>query len=184
MTKTPVLAAALTLGFLVTTPVAADDDTGLYIGGSINRLSADFADVNDVNFDDSDNALGAKIGYMFNNRFGVEAGYLDLGNYQARAENGGINLNLDSDGFYGVGVLNAELSDRWDFYGKLGVFIIDSNADFTDFEESSTELYGALGVQYDLGPIDVFGEFSKIDTDYQDLSIDIITLGINYQFPK
>ncbi len=184
MTKTPVFAAALSLGILAATPAVADDDTGLYIGGSLNRLSADFEDINDVSFDDSDNALGAKIGYMFNNRFGLEAGYLDLGNYSADGPRQGIDINIDADGFYGAGVLNVELSDRWDLYGKLGAFVVDSDTDLTDFEESSTELFGAVGVQYDVGPVDLFGEFSKIDTDVEGLTIDIITFGLNYHFPK
>lgn len=184
MNKAFVLAATIALASVAATPAFSDDDTGPYIGGSVNRLSADFEDVNDVSFDDSDNALGAKAGYMFNNRFGIEVGYLDLGNYHADAPSQGIDINVDADGFYGVGVLNFDLADRWDLYGKLGVFVLDSDSDLTDFEESSTDLYGGVGVQYNLGNAELFGEFTKIDTDVEGLTIDVITVGLNYRFAQ
>ena len=175
------MAAAMSLPII--SPTFADDDTGFFLGASVNRLSADQKDVNDVDFDDSDNAFGFKVGYMFTDLLGIEGGYLDLGDYNA-SNDAGIDLNLNAEGFYLVGVLNFSFAENWDAYGKLGAFAFDSNTDFTDFDESSTELFGGLGIEYDFGTWNIFGEFSKLDTDTNDLSIDILSLGVKYEFPR
>ena len=77
----------------------ADDDSGWYLGAFANRLSADQDNVSDVDFEDSDTALGLKGGYMFTDLFGIEGGYLDLGDYNTRGNTQGIDLNLDAEGF-------------------------------------------------------------------------------------
>ena len=182
--KYSTLTAALSLA--ISSPTLADDDTGFYLGGSVNRLSADQNNVNDVDFEDSDNAFGLKAGYMFTDLLGVEGGYIDLGDYNTKGNDAGVNLSLDADGFYLVGVLNFSFAENWDIYGKLGAFAFDSNTDFTgvDFDESSTELFGGLGIEYDFGHWNIFGEFSKLDTDTNDLSIDILSLGVKYEFSR
>ena len=176
------MAAAISLS--ITSQTFADDDTGFFLGASVNRLSADQDDVNDVDFDDSDNAFGLKGGYMFTDLLGIEGGYIDLGNYNASGNDAGNNLSLDAEGFYLVGVLNFSFAENWDAYGKLGAFAFDSNTDITDFDESSTELFGGLGIEYDFGTWNIFGEFSKLDTDINNLSIDILSLGVKYEFSR
>lgn len=170
------------LSLALVSPVVADDDAGFYLGASANWLSADQKDVNDVSFDDSDTAFGLKAGYMFTDLFGIEGGYMDLGDYNASGNN--QNLNLDADGFYLVGVLNFSVAEHWDLYGKLGGFFFDSDTNLTGFDKSSTELFGTLGAEYDFGTWNIFGEFSKLDTDTNDLSIDIISLGVKYEFSR
>jgi hypothetical protein len=174
------LASGAVLSLLVASPAFADDDTGPYAGVSANWLSADQRDVNDVEFDDSDTAFGAKVGYMFTDRFGIEGGYMDLGNYET--EGNVLDLHIDAEGWYGAGVVNFPVADRWDLYGKLGLFVFDSDTDFTDFDESSTEVFGAIGAEYDLGNWNIFGELAKIDTDVNDLTIDVASLGVKYEF--
>jgi hypothetical protein len=167
---------------MVSVPAMADDDTGGYLGVSANRMSANQRDVNDLSFDDSDTAYGLKGGYMFTNLLGLEGGYLDLGDYSAGA---GTNaLNLDAEGFYLVGVLNFTPADKWDIYGKLGAFALDTNTDLTDFDESSTELYGGIGTEYDFGQWNIFGEYSWLDTDVNDLTFDTISIGLKYEFSR
>lgn len=178
--KTLTLGAAMaTLGF---SPVYADNDSGGYVGISANRLSVDNVETSDTDFEDSDTAFGAKAGYMFTDMFGIEGGYLDLGDYQTRGQEEGRNLSLDAEGFYVAGVLNLAVSESVDLYGKLGVFTVDSNSDFTDFEESSTEAFGGVGVEYDMGAINIFGELNVIDTDIADINWDVISLGVKYEF--
>lgn len=171
----------LSMTGIATPAVVADGDTGVYFGVSMNRLSADQKDVNDVHFDDSDNAFGAKIGYMFNNKFGLEGGYMDLGNYQTKSNNRGVDLNLDVDAFYAAFVLNYDISDNFAVYGKLGAAVVDSNSDFTDFDESSTQAFGGVGIEYDFGSWNLFGELSKVDTDVNDLTVDVLSVGVKWE---
>lgn len=180
-TRFQLIAVGLFSIFAMSTAVA-DDDTGFYIGASANWLSADQADVNDVNFEDSDTAFGARIGYMFSNYVGIEGGYLDLGDYNTEANDKGVDLNLDADGWYAVGVLNFTVLENLDLYGKLGAFFIDANTDFFEFDESDTELYGGVGIEYDFGQFNLFGEFTALDTDVNDLTIDILTVGAKLEF--
>lgn len=184
MKRVKIIPVAAVLGLAIASSSFADDDAGFYLGASANWLSADQKDVNDVSFEDSDVALGLKAGFMFTDLFGIEGGYLDLGDYNTKANNRGVSLNLDAEGFYLVGVLNFSVAEHWDLYGKLGAFAFDSDTNLTGFDKSSTELYGGLGVEYDFGTWNIFGEFSKLDTDTNDLSIDIISLGIKYEFTR
>lgn len=162
-------------------PAHADDDSGAYVGFSANRLSVDNVETSDTDFEDSDTAFGAKAGFMFTDLFGIEGGYLDLGDYETRGQEEGRNLSLDAEGWYLAGVVNLALSDDFDLYGKLGVFSVDSNSDFTDFEESSTEAFGGVGAEYDMGALNFFGELNVIDTDIADINWDVISLGIKYE---
>lgn len=178
------LVAASLAAVAVATVTHADDDSGPYAGISVSRLSLNEADVRDVRFRDSDNALGVKFGYLFDGRFGLEGGYMDLGDYRARGGSRGADLSLDVEGYYLVGVLNHELTQNWDIYGKLGVFAVDTDTSLTGFSRSNTEPYGGLGVEYDFGDWNLFGEYTKLDTDVDDLTIDAISLGVKYEFPR
>ncbi|MDH3379467.1 MAG: outer membrane beta-barrel protein, partial [Gammaproteobacteria bacterium] len=110
---------------LLAVPTAsADDDTGWYAGVGVNRLDADFKDRSDLSFDDSDNTASVKLGYMFNPWFGLEGGYLDLGDYT-----GGGGLNVDADAFQFAGILNWEAGEIVDLYAKLGAFFLNANSD-------------------------------------------------------
>jgi len=185
MMKSNILLAAGSALFLISTStVIADDDTGWFLGASVNRLSADQKSVEDVDFEDSDNAFGLKGGYMFSNLFGLEAGYIDLGDYKTQGNEKGVNLNLDAEGWYLAGVLNFTPADNWDLYAKLGAFVLDTNSNLTEFDDSTTEVYGGIGVEYDFGDWNIFGEFSAVNTDVNDLTTDILSLGLKYEFPR
>ncbi|MDH3694572.1 MAG: hypothetical protein OER96_08395 [Gammaproteobacteria bacterium] len=88
------------------TSVLADEDIGWSASITANRASADFEDRSDIDFDDSDTALGIRGGYMFTNLIGVEVGYLDLGDFSARGDRPGNRIDLDADAFSAALVLN------------------------------------------------------------------------------
>ncbi|MDH3638872.1 MAG: porin family protein [Gammaproteobacteria bacterium] len=166
--------------------VQADDDTGWYVGAGVSRLDADFKDVDDLSFDDSDNTAQIKGGYMFTDIFGVEAGWLDLGDYE-----GGSGVKIDADGFWLAGVANWSVSERWDLYAKLGVAIVDATSDqvipgIGPVQNNDTEenIFGGVGAEVDFGNWNIFGEFAVMDTDVSDLNIDIITLGVKYEIGR
>lgn len=166
--------------------VQADDDTGWYVGLGVNRLDADFDNRADLDFDDSDSAASIKGGYMFNDVFGLEGGYLDLGNYK-----GGSGGEIDANAFWLAGLLNWGVSEHWDLYAKLGVAIVDAKSDqFVPLvgrvkeDDTETEALFGVGAEYDFGNWNLFGEFSVVDTDVSDLTVDIITLGVKYEFSR
>ena len=166
--------------------VQADDDTGFYAGIGASRLDANFQDVDDLDFDDSDTAVQLKAGYMFNDILGVEGGWLDLGDYE-----GGSGIKVDADAFWLAALANWSVSDRWDLYAKLGAFFIDAKSDQVipgrgafNKNETETELGGGVGVEVDFGNWNLFGEYARVDTSVNDLRVDIITLGLKYEFAR
>lgn len=174
---------------LFATPQAfADDDTGAYLGVTINRLSADFEDENDVNFEDSDSAGGFRVGYMFTDMFGAEFGYLDLGNFTSDGDGPFNRIELDGDAFSIAFVANFSVLDQLDLYGKAGAYSLDVNATSTiagrTFQANDTETapFAAFGVDWDLGNFNLFGEISVVDTDISELTVDIATAGVKYEF--
>ena len=180
--------SVLTASLLAPALVSADDDTGWYVGAGVSRLSADFEDENDTDFDDSDNAFSAKAGYMFNNYIGVELGYLDLGDYVAEGDTRSNRIELDATAYTLTVVGNWPVIDQLDLYGKAGLINIDvessstiaGNRFSTDSDED--ELYAAIGAEFDLGQINLFTELAIADTDINDLSLNIATAGIKIEF--
>ncbi|MGH1428819.1 MAG: outer membrane beta-barrel protein [Arenicella sp.] len=183
---------ALSIGMLTaclisTSVVSADDDTGFYIGFGINRLSADFEDENDTDFEDSDNAASIKVGYMFTNHIGLELGYLDLGDYVAEGDQRSNRIELDAQAYNIAVVGNWPIIDQMDIYGKAGLFNIDAESTSSIAGNTITrnsdenEFFAAVGAEFDLGQINLFTEFSAVDTDFNDLSLNIITAGIKLE---
>lgn len=176
------------LGFLSLDTVFADDDAGPYFGVGVNRLSAHFEDQSDIDFEESDNAVSAKAGFMFTDFIGVEVAYIDLGSYQADGETRGNRIDLDADGISAAVVLNWSVINQLDLYGKLGLYrlnvesnsIIAGNQLTTD--EAEEEVFGAIGIEYDLGTANLFTELSVVDTDTNELSITIATAGVKFEF--
>lgn len=170
--------------------VSADDDSGFYAGVSINRLSADFKSISDVDFSRSDNAGGIRAGYKFFENLGIEFGYLDLGSYVAEGHTSANKLDLDATAFRVALVTSYAISDNFDIYGSIGATRLKVRSDSTvagtriEQDEDKTEPYGALGIEWDFGVANLFFELSKVETDISDLSIDMATLGIKYELGR
>jgi len=106
---------------------ASTAEKGIYLGAGLGVSSlkvSDFTpDYAHLRFEDSD--LGVKLfaGWRVSNYFAVEAGYTNFGD--VRQWQGG-NLQFFKEADIGVSMLSAEavglipLSDKFDFYGKLG----------------------------------------------------------------
>ncbi len=166
--------------------VQADDDTGWYLGAGVTRLDANFKDIDDLDFDDSDNAFFIKGGYMFNDIIGLEGGWLDLGDYE-----GGSGIKVDADAFWLAGVANWSVAEQFDLYAKLGAFFVNATSDqfipgigqISD-DDDKTELGGGIGAEWDLGNWNIFLEYNRIDTSVTDLRVDAIGLGVKYEFSR
>jgi OOP family OmpA-OmpF porin len=176
--------AVLSLALLAPGIGVAAEGKGFYAGVSANWLDADFKDVNDLSFSDSDTTWGIRGGYMFNKWFGLELGYIDLGNYK-----GGGGHEIDADTWQFAGVAKWNVAEQFALYGKLGAFFVNSKSNqvipgigqISDGQDD-TEAYIALGAEYDFGKVGLFGEYSWVDTGVDDLTIDIITVGLKYNF--
>jgi hypothetical protein len=184
MFRNGVLGASASLLLLGSPMVQAEEDLGWYMGLAISALDVDFEDANDLSFSDSDTAIQLKGGYMFSDMFGIEAGYVDLGDYD-----GDGGFRLDADGYWLAGIANWSVADNWDVYGKVGAFAIDATSDqvipgfgMVKKNDTETNLFGGVGVEYDFGEWNLFGEYAVMDTDIADMNITMISAGLKYEF--
>jgi len=172
--------------FTLQTTVCSADDTGWFAGLGLSALDADFEDQDDLSYSDSDTAIHAKAGYMFNDNFGIEGGYMDLGDYDG---DGGVRV--DADGYWLAGIGNVKIARNWDLYGKLGAVAIDATSDQVipgvgrvSENDTETNVFGAVGIEWDLGQWGIYGEYSVMDTDISNLDIAIIAVGVKYEFEQ
>lgn len=189
MTK---LALSLALaGAAITAPgiAAADDDTGFYVGATYNDVEIEYTAGDRIRFSDDEKTAGYRAGYMFNNTLGVDLGYIDLGTYAE--SNVGLlgGTRLEAEATTLSLVLNLTPADYLDVYARLGAAKIEQDRSITvagapvNFDPvDDTKPFGAVGIAFDLGAIDLFAEYSKLDTDDNDVDLDIVSAGVKFEF--
>jgi opacity protein-like surface antigen len=186
------LAASVALaGMAMAAPsiASADDDTGFYIGASYNDVEIEYTAGDRIRFSDDEKTAGYRAGYMFTNNFGVDVGYLDLGTY-AEANVGLLGgTRLEAEATTVSVVFNVTPIDYLDVYARLGAAKIEQDRSITvagapvNFDPvDDTKPFGAVGVAFDLGAIDLFAEYSKLDTDDNDVDLDIVSAGVKFEF--
>ncbi|HEX9684317.1 MAG TPA: outer membrane beta-barrel protein [Burkholderiales bacterium] len=187
-----VAAALLALGGLVAASQTAAQ--GFYIGGSVGK--SDFDDDNAIpdlitsgSVDGSDTGFKIFGGYQFNQHFGVELAWVDLGKagYSGTfsglpvtggtVETSGLNLSA-------VGIL--PLGSGFALFGKAGFFAWESKAkDVTgglpfSGKEDGTDLSLGIGASYDFTKN--FGIRAEWERFKAVGDIDLLSVGIVYKF--
>jgi OOP family OmpA-OmpF porin len=128
-------------------PSAAD---GFSVGASAARTKVD---VNEPGMTVNGDATGWRVfgGYMITRNFGVEAGYSSFG----RPDDNSLasNLEVDTEGvdLYAVG--RYSVSEKFNFFGKVGFVRWDTSVEEDELSEvstDSTDLALGFGGQYDL----------------------------------
>jgi len=168
-------------------------DQGVLVG-----IEAGFAD-SDL---DSDVLFGVYAGYQFGTYFGVEAGYVDLGNHERDDRgSGGAFTDLTVKGYRLMGQVHWPALERLSLQGKLGLFVADEEVTAslagtrTSNDDSKAGLAVELGVYFlasdrvrlhaDLGHyrlegIDVATSDRLLSIDPGD--INAFKVGISYHF--
>lgn len=181
-------ALAVFLSALTFAPLAANADSGFYIGGGVGgaTLEADFGDTGIPGFpsdlDEDDTAIKLFAGYTFDLPtidLAVEAGYVDLG--EPDIDVLGVDVKLNPTGINLWGIAAVETGPV-DLFAKLGYIAWDvdiSAQGASDAIDGSDLAYG-LGLSFGLGAIKVRGEYEVYDLEDADVSM--ISLGLVYQF--
>lgn len=141
----------------------------------------------DSNFDDSQTGFNLSAGYRFNNWLGLEGGYLNTSDFEARFPAGSSpsSASIAYQGFYAAGIGYIPLpGDEIDLYLKAGFFDFNSQLTIDGGVSSSARTDGALvGGGAILHISDNFGikaEFDYFDIDEADLWT--VILGLEYMF--
>jgi OOP family OmpA-OmpF porin len=128
-------------------------------------------------------------GYDFNQNWGVEAGYTDYRTSNASYTVNGVQGSAEADGysFYLAGKATLPVNERFSVYGKLGAAYNKVDLSSTmplRHDESDTEVYGGVGVQYNLNQnVSLIAEYERYGSS-RDFGPkpDVFTVGAKYSF--
>ena len=157
----------------------ASSDHDLRIGGLANTGSEGYK-------------ASAKIfgGVELTPMFGVEAGYTHIGESDHTFTIGGVPGRATADGSrsYLAGKATMPINEAFSVYGKLGAGYsktnLSSSTPLVSRDESKTELYGAVGGQYNLNEkVALTLEYERYGkTKQYGVKADAITAGAKFSF--
>lgn len=168
---------------------AAAADNGFYLGASIGGSSIKVSDfdeeLGELNFSDGDFAYKLFAGYRLMSFFGVEAGYVDLGN-PSDAVGDDINVKIGVNGWdaFAVGFLPI---GPVDVFAKLGLISWDADirAAFENIVEhdsdDGTDVVWGLGVALHLGSLAVRAEGERFELGNAD-KVYMFSVGATFTF--
>ena len=180
------------VGFLAAAaagPAAAQ----LYVGGSLGYSQyKDICEVANVPCDDKDTGWRAFGGYQFNEYFGLELGFGDLGAATGSGAAGTFAVEV-KEAFDLSAVFSFPVSTRMSALLRLGAYRVRTTVDqqgptFGTLHEGKTGTgftYGA-GAQYLLGNIGVRAEWQRYDNaaggTVAETDIDFFNVGLLFRF--
>ena len=153
------------------------------------RLPGGFINIDICTSDDSDNALGLNIGYMFTDSLGLEAGYADLGEYNVNVQGAvfrgpnrapfDFDINVDTEATYLAAVGSTPVTENLSLTVRLGVYegeVSASGEGTTVNHDTDIEFYGGASLDYRIT------DRLKAQLRYDDLGIEAVSLGLQLSF--
>ena len=222
-------AVGVAFAMAASTASAGAQDSGFYFGLNAGQATADVAieDGDDIMFfiieegaggtvvdgestlEDSDTTWSLVAGYKFNPYIAVEAGYVDLGTAEYRANAdvffpglGTIPLegaiDIGATGFTVAALASIPLGESFDLHGRIGVLFSETELEisiFDDFDSvSESESYSDNEMFFGVGASWYLGANWALSLDYLlykdvgtedetgETDIDSFTLGVTYRF--
>ena len=143
-------------------PLAASaQDAGVYLGGSLGRSTTnnDLAGATAITSND-EKGDGWKLfgGYQINKNFGVEATYVDMGNFGASGRIGVVpfTFSAKANGYALAAVGTLPVSASFDLFAKVGVVFSKvkssgtAGAVFVGSNDRETDWTAGIGVKYNV----------------------------------
>jgi OOP family OmpA-OmpF porin len=171
---------------------AAAQSQGAYVGGNVGRAEQK---ITIEGFSEKDHDTGFKLygGYNFNQYFGLEGGYADLGKLELSALNSRFKTEPTSVYFAATGTL--PLDAGFSLFGKAGIARTEVKAFATDgFDSvrdkaSRSTAYVSVGAAYAINTnfsvvaeYEYFGKVAKLDGVDGDLKANMVSVGVRYKF--
>lgn len=170
----PQLLAACIAGLFAVSAQAQVSGSGLYVGGSVGQ-----AKVKDGDFPglDSTKAAGKLYGgYAFSPMFGMELGYVQMGDF---SYNGG---SVKANGVFLDAVGTFPFTPQWAGLARVGAF--QGKLDTGGTSDRGNSWKAGVGVQYNFTPnASLRGEYERYRFNVMGSpSADMMTVGLNYRF--
>ena len=182
-TSTLSLATALILTSAL--PLVAHAGPDAYVGASIGNARLD-DNFDGFRIDTDTNAYSFFGGIQFSDTFGIEAGYLNFGDFTHSVDLGGLlsRTDISGDGWTLGGTLALPITQNLSLFGKGGVFFWDADISVDGFSIDTpgddNPYYGG-GLKLDLGDrLSLTGDWTVYELDV--VETDVISLGFNYRF--
>ena len=196
--------ATFSLNTFAEDKVSLAKDSGFFVGGSLGIASLDFDDQKSIDktaangitmssVDVDDENAGVKVfgGYNFNQYFGIEGGYVYLGEYDSTfnitapvAEASAVNS--DVYGLMFAGVASFPITNNAKLFGKLGLFRWESDSSINSnlyavVDDDGTDVMFGLGANYKVTDNALMRiEWERYALDKSD--IDLFSIGMQYNF--
>jgi len=164
--------------------VANATEKGFYLGGAYGEAELDdVGELNQVCIDnglvcqvqDSDTAIKLFLGYQFNNYFGIEFGYMDLGTLTAGTTSPAVaNVGLGIEGGYISLLPQIPIGEHVALFLRLGAVAGDAtlSASIPSFGVSESESNALAGVEYGIGAMVNLGKNVSLRFEYDKVRFD------------
>jgi OOP family OmpA-OmpF porin len=177
-------------------------DMGWYLGGSFGQSEVDIDCAGTTSCDDSDSSWKIFAGYQVNRNFAIEGGYGVLGEVKASTPPfvflgtpiPAANVKIETTAWEIVGIGSIPLAERFSLYGKVGLYMADTDIDvsFTGLGSASdsddnVDLTFGFGARYDFTRnFGVRAEWQRYGDvkagDFGKFDVDVMSLGILFRF--
>lgn len=182
-------ASALALGGAL---AATQASAQAFVGGSIGQSDMDGSITQDLvtsltTFDGKDTGFKVFGGYMFNQYFGVEGAYVDLGEasyngtFFGQPATGG---RVEITGFNVAALGSYPVTPEFSVFGKIGLFIWDAEASDSIglAKADGSDISFGLGVSYNFTRnLGVRAEWERFKV-VNDADADLLSIGFVYRF--
>jgi len=175
--KTKVLAAGALLAAASLAPLAANADSGFYVGAGIGsatvQANVDVGLPTLPEFDENDAGYKVFAGYNWQLTalsLGIEGGYSNFGKPSSSIN--GVAFAVEPTGINLWGMAALGLGPI-DIYGKAGYLMWDADAiiDGTVSTDDGSDPGYGVGLRFSLGSFQIRGEYEVFDVDEADLSM-------------
>jgi OOP family OmpA-OmpF porin len=160
-------------------------DSGWYVGGSLGKTYVD-ENIDGIQFTADSTSFRLSGGYEFNDYFGVEASYLDLGTFKDTVDVGGqmIPVSATAHGYTLAATGRLSMSQRFAVKGRIGYYFSDGEATVDGItEDDPSENNPFVGVGLAFSPVETVR--LSLDFDYMDgdeIQPLVATLGFSIHF--
>ena len=177
--------ALLPLAGLALLPASALAESGFYIGAAAGGATQDIELGGPPEIEEDDTAFKVFGGYKFDMSIvdlSVELGYVDFG--EAEISTAAGDASFAPTGINLWGVAGFELGPV-DLFAKFGVIAwdLETTTFAGKFSDDGTDLGYGLGAAFDIGKVQIRGEYELYDTSNEDVTmLSMLSLGVIYHF--
>ncbi len=170
---------------LITIPGIAAANGHWLFGAAIGTANIDES-IDGFRFDADSTSYRLYGGYQFNEYFALEAGYLDLGGFNERIQQGGniVPVSADADGFTFAARAIIPLGEKFSLHGMVGSFFWDGANQIAGVNDnvSDANMFFGAGVGYSLTKnISLRGDAARYELDNVNSTVYTVGFQVNFQ---